>query len=66
VADELPNILIVCPTKDELIYAKRYTRKLLADTYGENEDIPEDICIRFTTTEQLRQFGITGRVWEQV
>lgn len=65
--DELPIIMVACPTKAELIYAKRYTRKELAKTYGDDEDdVPEDVKIRFATAEQIRKYGVTGRIWEGI
>lgn len=60
-----PIILLVFPNLNDLIYAKRRVKKLLLDTYYEVEDIPEDIHIRFTTTEQLQQNGITVQIWEE-
>ena len=60
-----PIILLVMPTLVDLIYAKRRTKKLLLDEYYETEDIPEDLHIRFTTTEQLKQNGITANIWEE-
>jgi hypothetical protein len=60
-----PIILLVCPNLNDLIYAKRRVKKLLLDTYYEVEDIPEDIHIRFTTSEQLQKHGITAQIWEE-
>lgn len=58
--DELPIVLMACPTTAELIYAKRHTRRLL-------EDIQEDkVPIRFATTEKLKTHGVTGIIWEEV
>jgi Replication-relaxation len=50
-----------CPSKAELIYAKRRTRTLL-------EDIGRDkrTHIRFATVEQVRLQGITGFIWEEI
>lgn len=65
--DELPVILLVCHTKDELIYAKRYTKKELKETYGdEDDDIPNNVRIRVTTLEQIKEHGLTGKAWEKV
>lgn len=52
---------IVCPTKADLIYAKRRTRLLL-------EDIGRDEAthIRFSTAESVRLHGVTGIIWEEV
>jgi hypothetical protein len=63
--DPPPIILLVMPTLIDLIYAKRRTKKLLLDEYYEAEDIPEDLHIRFTTIEQLKQNGITANIWEE-
>jgi len=60
---ELPIVHIVCPTVAELIYAKRYTRKQLEAISQEDN---EDFCIRFTTVEQIKRLGMTGRVWEDI
>jgi hypothetical protein len=60
-----PTILLVYPRLADLINAKRRTRKLLLDEYYEAEDIPKNVHIRFTTTEQLQQHGITGPIWEE-
>ncbi|HEU4966093.1 MAG TPA: replication-relaxation family protein [Candidatus Saccharimonadales bacterium] len=64
---DLPVVLIACPDKATLIYAKRYTRKLLRDTYGDEiDDTPDDIHIRFATVERIKKLGITERIWEEV
>ncbi len=60
---ELPIVHIACPSTAELIYAKRYTRKLLEDIDQEDN---EDICIRFATAGQIRKLGVTGKIWEDV
>lgn len=60
---ELPIVHIACPSVAELIYAKRYTRKLLEDIGQENN---EDICIRFATIGQIRKLGVTGKIWEDI
>jgi hypothetical protein len=63
--DPPPIILLAMPTLVDLIYAKRRTKKLLLDEYDETEDIPEDLHIRFTTSDQLKQNGITDSIWEE-
>ncbi len=60
---ELPIVHIACPTKAELIYAKRHTRKLL-ENIGQEDN--EDICIRFATAEKVKTLGVTGKIWEEV
>ncbi|MEI6133107.1 MAG: replication-relaxation family protein [Bacillota bacterium] len=55
-----PIIMIVCPTLATMIYTKRMTRKFLAD-----EDSPKDLYIQFTNIEKVKEFGITGDIWER-
>jgi hypothetical protein len=62
--EEPPIVLIVCPAVAELAYAKRRTRTLLRNSYGEEN--PEDIMLRFATTAQLKAEGVTGIIWEDV
>ncbi len=57
---EPPIVLIACPTKADLIYAKRRTRKLLEDLGA-----GDDIHIRFATLEKLKQQGVTSIIWEE-
>ena|SRR5581483_8175017 len=61
----LPVILIVCPTKAGLIYAKRSTRQALADMFGNADGVPDNIHVRFTTVEKIKELGVTGKVWEE-
>lgn len=60
ISKTFPIILFVCPTKSVLIYAKRYTKKL----FEENQN-PEDLHIRFATADEVKEFGITGEIWEE-
>jgi hypothetical protein len=60
-----PIILLVFPTLYGLIYAKRKVRKLLIDEYYEAADIPDELHIRFTTSEQLQVHGIIANIWEE-
>lgn len=59
--DMPPIVLLVCPTTAELIYAKRRIRRLLEDVSDE-----ETIHLRLATIEQLKQSGVTGKIWEEV
>lgn len=59
--DTPPIVLLACPTTAELIYAKRRIRRLLEDVSDE-----ENIHIRLATIEQLKQSGVTGKIWEEV
>lgn len=61
--DKPPIVLFACPTKIDLIYAKRRTSKLL-ENIQEDENI--DIHIRFATTDQVKLEGVTGVIWEEV
>ena len=63
--DPVPIILLVLPNIYNLIYAKRKVRRLLLNEYYEPEDIPGDLHIRFTTMDQLKQHGITAKIWEE-
>ena len=58
---KIPIVLFICPTKSELIYAKRITRKLLE----ENQN-PTDLHIRFATVDEVKRFGISGEIGEEV
>ncbi len=64
--EKLPVILIVCPRTTDLIYAKRRTRKLVADAwYWESDDV-EKPRMRFTTVEKIRECGMLNKeIWEQ-
>lgn len=53
-------VLIACTSIAELLYAKRLTRKLF-ETIG----TAEDVHIRFTTVDKMRQEGVTGKIWEE-
>lgn len=61
--DELPIILIACPTLAELIYAKRYAKKQFEE-YELHER--EDVRIRFATIQQVKRRGVTGLIWEDI
>ncbi len=60
-----PIILLVFPNLNDLIYAKRRIKKLLLDEYYEAEEIPVRINIQFTTTEKLKELGISADIWEK-
>lgn len=65
--DKLPIIELAFATKTDLIYAKRRAKLELADIYGDgDDDIPEDIQMRFTTVEKIRAHGVTARIWEEL
>ena len=59
--DPQPIILLACPNIAELIYAKRATKKLIEDTYAEEDELR----LRFTTTETLKHEGVMAKIWEE-
>ncbi len=63
--EKLPIVLFVCPRTTDLIYAKRRTRKLIADAWGWKDEDEERPRVRFTTMEKLEAQGVTGEIWEE-
>lgn len=65
--EQLPIVvLFICSSTTDLIYAKRRTRKLVADAWYWEDDDAERPRMRFTTVERLKQGGLSGRgIWEQ-
>lgn len=62
--EELPTLLFVCPRTTDLIYAKRRTRKLIADAW-EWKDEPRP-RMGFTIIEKLKQSDVfDGGIWEE-
>jgi hypothetical protein len=59
--DPEPIVLLVCPTLHILIYAKWRIRK-----YLEDQPNATDVKMQFTTTEKLKQRGITAEIWEEL
>lgn len=63
--EKLPILLFVCPRTTDLIYAKRRTRKLVADAWYWEDDDVERPRIRFTTIERLKAYGVLAKdIWE--
>jgi len=58
---KFPIVLFICSTKANLIYAKRHTKKLLQDYQN-----PTDLHIRFATVDEVKKFGISGEIGEEV
>ena len=56
-----PILKFICPTKSDLIYAKRYTKKLLEDYQS-----PTNLHIKFLTVDEVKKFGIIGEIGEEV
>ncbi|MGF7229035.1 MAG: replication-relaxation family protein [Candidatus Saccharibacteria bacterium] len=64
--EKLPIILFVCPRTTDLIYAKRRTRKLIADAWEWKDEDEKRPRIGFTTVEKLKRFGVfEGEIWEE-
>ncbi|HSX28448.1 MAG TPA: replication-relaxation family protein [Candidatus Saccharimonadales bacterium] len=64
--EKLPIVLFVCPRMSDLIYAKRRTRKLVADAWYWKDDVVEKPRVRFTTVEKIREHGLLAKeIWEQ-
>lgn len=60
--DPLPIVLLICPRVTDLIYAKRRTRRLLADLWDEDK---ENVHIRFSTVDKVMELGATSKIWEE-
>jgi hypothetical protein len=63
---QLPGIMLTCPTKADFIYVKRCVRRLLEASFGDLDELPEDLKVRVATHEQLKRQGLTARIWETV
>ena len=64
--EKLPILLFVCPRTSDLIYAKRRTRKLIADAWEYKDDEEERPRVRFTTVDKLKQSSVLAKeIWEQ-
>ncbi len=63
--EKLPILLFVCPRTTDLIYAKRRTRKLIADSWEWKNEDEERPRIRFTTADKLKQHGLLSKIWEE-
>jgi len=64
--EKLPILLFVCPRMSDLIYAKRRTRKLVADAWYWEDVDTEKPRVRFTTVDKLKQSNMLAKeIWEQ-
>ncbi len=64
--EKLPIVLFVCPRTTDLIYAKRRTRRLIADAWEWKDEDEARPRVGFTTAEKLKQFGVfEGEIWEE-
>ncbi|HUQ85366.1 MAG TPA: replication-relaxation family protein [Candidatus Limnocylindrales bacterium] len=55
-----PMIFFVGGTKERMIYAKRYTKRIL------EEDNTDELSIMFATAEDVIANGVTGSIWESI
>ena len=55
-----PIVMFICPSKTDLIYCKRATKRLLEEKWG------EDINFWFAKVENLKMQGFIGEIWEAV
>jgi hypothetical protein len=64
--EKLPTLLFVCPRTSDLIYAKRRTRKLIADAWEWKDEDEKRPRIGFTTVEKLKQAGVfAAEIWKE-
>lgn len=59
--DKPPLAMFICPTKADMIYCKRATKKLLEDTWN-----TKDVRMCFTMAESVKKHGFRGKIWEEV
>jgi hypothetical protein len=55
-----PTVLFICPSVGELLFAKRYTRKLLEKALERKQ-----IHIKFRTIDKVRETGLISKGWEE-
>ncbi|MGI8420048.1 MAG: hypothetical protein ACR2LN_05400 [Candidatus Levyibacteriota bacterium] len=55
-----PTLLIVCETKAQMIYTKRYMKQLFQDS------LPKDLSFHFSTAQEVMDQGVTGAIWETI
>lgn len=56
-----PKLLFVFQTKERMIYAKRVVKSLLED-----HDFPEELLIHTALSEDIKEHGVTGEIWESI
>ena len=59
-----PIVQLAFVKKADLIYAKRRAKIELAELY--DDEMPEDIKLRFTTVDKIREQGLTAKIWEKL
>jgi hypothetical protein len=57
--EPFPILMFICPNTRQLIAAKRYARRLLTKA-----ERPKDLRIRFATTDEVKEQGVLGEIWE--
>lgn len=56
-----PVTLFICPNVADLLYVKRWVKKLLEEEWPEDE-----LNVRVTTLEKVRVSGVASMIWEEV
>lgn len=59
-----PIVQLAFVKKADLIYAKRRARIELSELY--DDEMPEDVKLRFTTVDKIREQGLTAKIWEKL
>lgn len=62
--NDSPIVQLAFAKKADLIYAKRRAKFELTELY--DNAIPEDIKLRFTTINKIREQGLTAKIWEKL
>jgi hypothetical protein len=59
-----PIVQLAFYKKADLIYAKRRAKFELSELY--DDEVPEEIKLRFTTVDKIREQGLTTKIWEKL
>lgn len=59
-----PIVQLAFVKKADLIYAKRRAKIELSELY--DDETPEEIKLRFTTVDKIREQGLTAKIWEKL
>lgn len=62
--EEPPVVQLAFAKKADLIYAKRRAKFEISELY--DDELPEEIKLRFTTVDNIREQGITAMIWEKL
>jgi hypothetical protein len=59
-----PIVQLAFYKKADLIYAKSRAKFELSELYG--DEVPEEVKLRFTTVDKIREQGLTAKIWEKL